>query len=125
MSATFYSPKLCSSIEAVIKSCPHCQKYKNVLPRGAGLLLWSEVTVDMIGPWTIEVGNQTEKFSALMIIDLVTNLVEIVCVTNKISAAITAHFVNAWLAHYPKPNVMYTSSRLGIHRMEFPSNVTL
>jgi transposase InsO family protein len=110
MSATFYNPKLCSSIEAVIRSCPHCQKYKNVISghgetasREAGLLLWSEVAVDMIGPWTIEVGNQTEKFSTLTIIDLVTNLVEIVCVINKTSAAITAHFVNAWLAHYLKP----------------------
>jgi hypothetical protein len=68
-----------------------------------GLLLWSEVAVDMIGPWTIEVGDRTEKFSTLAIIVLVTNLIEIVCVTNKTSAAITAHFVNAWLACYPKP----------------------
>jgi hypothetical protein len=108
MSATFYNPKLRSSVEAVIKPCPHCQKYKNVLcghgetaPRDAGLLLWSEV--DMIDPWTIEVGDRTEKFSALTIIDLVTNLVEIVRVTYKTSAAITAHFVNAWLACYLKP----------------------
>jgi hypothetical protein len=57
--------------------------------------------MDMIGPWTIEVGDRKEKFSALMIIDFVTNLVEIVCVTNKTSAAVTAHFVNAWLAYYP------------------------
>jgi Integrase zinc binding domain len=74
MSVIFYNPKLCPSVEAVIKTCPHCQKYKNVLcrhgetaPREAGLLLWSEVTMDMIGPWTIEVGDQTEKFSALTI----------------------------------------------------------
>jgi hypothetical protein len=65
MSATFYYPKLCSSVEAVIKPCQHCQKYKNVLqghgktaPTEAGLLPWSEVTVDMIGPWTIEVGDR-------------------------------------------------------------------
>jgi transposase InsO family protein len=97
MAATFYNPKLRSSVEAVIKPCPHCQKHKNVLcghgetaPRLAGLLLWSEVAVDMI-------------VSALTIIDLVTNLVEIVHVTNKTSDAITAHFVNAWLACYPKP----------------------
>jgi hypothetical protein len=59
--------------------------------------------VDMIGPWTLEVGNRTEKFSALTIIDLVTNLVEIVRVNNKTTSAVTAHFVNAWLACYPKP----------------------
>jgi transposase InsO family protein len=59
--------------------------------------------MDMIGPWTLEVGDRTEKFSALTIIDLVTNLVEIVLVNNKTTAAVTAHFINAWLARYPKP----------------------
>jgi hypothetical protein len=61
------------------------------------------VAVDMIGPWTLEVGDRKEKFSALTIIDLVTNLMEIVRVNNKTTAAITAHFVNTWLACYPKP----------------------
>jgi hypothetical protein len=55
--------------------------------------------MDMIGPWTIEVGDRTEKFT-LMIIDLITNLVETVCVTNKTSAAITAQFVNVQLTCY-------------------------
>jgi hypothetical protein len=98
------SVRLRSNVEVVIKPCPHCQKYKNVLcghgetaAREAGLLLWSEVAVDMIGPWTID---KTEKFSTLTIIDLVTNLVEIVHVMNKTSAAITAHFVNVWLTCY-------------------------
>jgi hypothetical protein len=66
-----------------------------------GLLPWSEIAVDMIGPWTLEVSNRTEKFSALTIINLVTNLVEIVCVNNKTTATVTAHFINAWLACYP------------------------
>jgi hypothetical protein len=38
----------------------------------AGLLPWSEIAVDMIGPWTLEVSNRTEKFRALTINDLVT-----------------------------------------------------
>jgi hypothetical protein len=38
-----------------------------------------------------------------MVINLVTNLVEIVHVNSKTTAAITAHFVNTWLACYPKP----------------------
>jgi hypothetical protein len=110
MSATFYNPKLYQSVEAIIKPCEHCQKYKNVqhrhgdtAPRKAGLLPWSEIAVDMIGPWILAVSNRNEKFSALTIINLVTNLVEIVCVSNKTSSAVTVHFVNAWLACYPKP----------------------
>jgi hypothetical protein len=80
-----YNPKLHHSVEAIIKPCEHCQKYKNIqhghgetAHREAGLLPWSEIAVDMIGTWTLEVGNRPEKkFS-----DLVTNLVEIVCVNN-------------------------------------------
>jgi hypothetical protein len=67
----------------------------------AGLLPWSEITVDMIGPWTLELGDRTEKFCALTITNLVTNLIKIVCVNNKTTATVTAHFVNAWLARYP------------------------
>jgi hypothetical protein len=63
----------------------------------AGLLPWSEIAMDMIGSWTLEVGDRTEKFSALTIINLVTNLVEIVRVNNKTTAAVTTHFVNTWL----------------------------
>jgi RNase H-like domain found in reverse transcriptase/Integrase zinc binding domain len=103
MSETFYNPKLRLNVEAVLKPCEHCQKYKNVqrghgetAPQEAGLLPWSEVAVDMIGPWTLEVSDRTEKFSALTIIDLVTNLVEIVCVNSKTTAATTAHRVNMW-----------------------------
>jgi Integrase zinc binding domain len=110
MSETFYNPKLCLNVEAVLKPCEHRQKYKNVqrghgktAPREAGLLPWSEVAVDMIGPWTLEVSDRKEKFSALTIIDLVTNLVETVHVNSKTTAAITAHFVSTWLACYPKP----------------------
>jgi hypothetical protein len=55
----------------------------------------------MIGPWTLEIGNRTEKFRALTIINLVTHLVEIVCVNNKTTATVAAHFGNVWLAHYP------------------------
>jgi hypothetical protein len=110
MSVTFYNPKLRQSVEAIIKPSEHCQKYKNVQcghgetgPREAGLLPWSEVAVDMIGPWTLEVGDRTEKFSAHKIIDLVMNLVEIGHVNNNTTSAVTAHLVNAWLTCYPKP----------------------
>jgi hypothetical protein len=75
MSATFYNPKLRQSIEAIIKPCEHCQKYMNVhcghgetAPREAGLLLWSEIAMDMISPQTLEVSNRNKKLNALTII---------------------------------------------------------
>jgi hypothetical protein len=107
MSETFYNSKLRPSIEAIIKPYENYQKYKNVqcghgqtAPREAGLLLWSAIAVDMIGP-TLEVGSQTENFSALMIIDLVTHLIKIVRVNNTATATVAAHFGNAWFTRYP------------------------
>jgi hypothetical protein len=46
----------------------------------------------MIGPWTITIGETTQKFSALTMIDTVTNLVEVVRVSNKTSAHIALQF---------------------------------
>jgi transposase InsO family protein len=57
----------------------------------------------MIGPWTITIGETTQKFSALTMIDTVTNLVEVVRVSNKTSAPIALQFENTWLSRYPKP----------------------
>jgi hypothetical protein len=63
--------------------------------------------VDMIGP-TLEVGNRTEKFCALTIIDLVTHLIEIVRVNNTTTATVAAHFGNAWFTRYPTRLDCYT-----------------
>jgi hypothetical protein len=54
MSETFYNPNLRPRVEVIIKPCEHCQKYKNVQhghgATEAGLLPWSEIAMDMIGP---------------------------------------------------------------------------
>jgi hypothetical protein len=110
MCLTFYNSKLRSAVEAALTKCSPCQEYKNVqrghgetAPREAGLLPWSEVAVDLIGPWTLEVANQEVTFNALTIIDLVTNLVELVRLDNKTAAHVATKFINTWLARYPKP----------------------
>jgi hypothetical protein len=110
MSMVFYHPQLRQRVESVIGPCRHCQQYKNVLrghgqtaSREAGLLPWTQVAVDLIGPWDLEIGGETIRFHALTIIDLVTNLVEIVRLDNKTSDHVAMHFVNTWLARYPKP----------------------
>jgi RNase H-like domain found in reverse transcriptase/Integrase zinc binding domain len=132
MSETFYNRQLCLNIEAVLKHCEHCQKYKNVSvdmvkppPERQDYSHGVKVAVDMIGPWTLEVGDRKEKFSALTIIDLVTNLMEIVRVNSKTTAAITAHSVNTWLARYPKPMSCVHDPGSEFIWMEFPRNVAL
>ena len=110
MSMTFYHPKLRDTVEAVLKPCDECQRFKNVqrghghtAPREARLLPWSDIAVDLIGPWKLTIGNRTVEFRALTIIDLVTNLVELVRINSKTSREVTHAFVNTWLARYPKP----------------------
>jgi hypothetical protein len=87
MSMMYYHHALQKFVEAAIKPFAICQQYKNV-QRGHGQTAPCEVgllpdAVDLIGPWTLDVVNQMVKFHALTIIDLVTNLVEIVCLDNK------------------------------------------
>jgi hypothetical protein len=47
--------------------------------------------------------NSSERFYALTIIDMVTNLTEIVQLTSHTSAHAATVFINTWLARYPKP----------------------
>ncbi|KAG7340293.1 integrase core domain containing protein [Nitzschia inconspicua] len=111
----FYHPDLQKVCEQTVKKCDPCQRFKNVgrghgemASREASLLPWQDVAVDLIGPWTISIGDEEHKFSALTIIDMVTNLVEVVRIDNKSSAHVAMHFENSWLAKYPRPlNVIH------------------
>jgi hypothetical protein len=69
--------------------------------REATLLPWHDVAVDLIGLWTLSIGNQKLKFSALTIIDMVTNLVEVIRIDNKSAARVAMHYENTWLSRYP------------------------
>jgi transposase InsO family protein len=69
---------------------------KQIFYRGAMLLL-------TIGPWTLSVQNRHERFYVLTIIDMVSNLTEIVQLNNRTSAHAATVFTNTWLARYPKP----------------------
>lgn len=105
----FYAPKLkriCDDYK-----CDDCQRFKQLGPgyghlpaRIAPLLPWNEVSVDMIGPWTVPVGNDKYEVRALTCIDPVTNLVELIRVENMTSKHIARQFENCWLARYPRPN---------------------
>ena len=59
--------------------------------------------MDLIGPWTIPIDGTDHTFRALTVIDTVTNLVEIVRISNKTAAHVALHFENSWLCRYPRP----------------------
>jgi hypothetical protein len=78
-----YNRHLQNKIENIVSRCDTCQRFKlvgrghgEVASREAALLPWQKVAVDLIGPWTIQVGDQKHTFIALTMIDMVTNLVK-------------------------------------------------
>jgi transposase InsO family protein len=111
----FFHPQLQHVCESEVKKCDPCQRLKNVgrghgetASREASLLPWQDVAVDLIGPWKVSIGNKALKFMALTMIDMVTNLVEVVRIDNKSAAHVAMHFENTWLSRYPRPlNVIH------------------
>jgi Integrase zinc binding domain len=71
LSMTFYHPKQRQTVVAMIQKCAVCQLYKNVqqghgdtAPHAASVIPWSEVAVDTISPWTLEVAKERVTFYA-------------------------------------------------------------
>ncbi len=64
---------------------------------------FKECTVNLIGPWIVQVHVKPLEFNVLTAIDTVTNLVELVRIDNKTSAHVAWQFVQLWLARYPWP----------------------
>lgn len=110
MSAHFWFPNLHDAIEAYIRTCDACQRYKEPgrIHGEAPARLeeadpWSEVAVDLIGPWTVQVGQRTLTVFALTSIDMATTLSEIVRIEDKTSEHIAQKFEQSWwLARYPR-----------------------
>jgi hypothetical protein len=96
-------------IASIYEACRNVQNYLVLVfcelpPRNALLLQWSEVAVDLIGPWKkITVATQAIEFRALTCIDTVTNLAEISRINNKSSEYIAMKFENDWLDRYLRP----------------------
>ena len=60
--------------------------------------------IDLIGPWEIVVNGNICEFKALTCIDPVTNIVELIQITNKTMGHVAEQFENSWLSRYPRPN---------------------
>jgi hypothetical protein len=57
--------------------------------------------MDLIGPWPVLVCGKPYKFEALTVIDIVTNLVELVRLKRKDSDYVMQKFAQCWLTRYP------------------------
>ena len=59
-----------------------------MLPREAPLAPWSELMVDLIGPWKMKVQDQDVYFDAITCIDPVTNLTELIRIKSTIPKSV-------------------------------------
>ena len=64
---------------------------------------YTEAAVDLIGPQMIRVGKREVIFSALTVIDPVTNLTELVRIEDKTAEHIARKFAYTWLSRYSWP----------------------
>lgn len=104
----FYHPQLKQQIERF--KCPQCQRLKlqgrshgHLPEREAILMPFEEVHVDLVGPWRVEVNDNSYEIMALTCIEPVTNLVELIQIQNKTSRHVAQQFENCWLSRYPWP----------------------
>jgi Integrase zinc binding domain len=68
MQMHFYAPGLQQQVENITRQCNACQRCKNIgrpygelAAREAALTPWSEITVNTIGPWTLQLWPSTSR----------------------------------------------------------------
>eukprot|EP00957_Ditylum_brightwellii_P161645 12307150-Ditylum_brightwellii.AAC.1 len=69
--------------------------YGKLTPQHALLLLWSEVVVDLIGHWRLNVQGQEVELNTLASIDIVTNITKIIRIENKTAKHVAHQFENS------------------------------
>ena len=105
----FYHPKLLAEVHAQISRCDICQHMKRgsrqyglLAPRDAKSAPWSDVAINCIRPWVIELhGSREYSLCALTTIDVTTNLLEINPILTQTAVECAQAFENGWLLHYP------------------------
>ena len=93
---------------------------KIILDRGHGatatweatVLPWQDVAVHPIGSWTTSVGRQKHKLYAHTIVDMVTNLNEVVHVDNIKAANVSLYFEYTWFPVHAGPSSWQSASQI-------------
>ena len=95
-----------------------------MLSKSSISLSWRwEVAVNFIGPWTLQVGDQKNRFTAWTTIDMVTNLGEVNHSNNETAAQVALHFEKNMVISLLKTNTFDISSKRRIHRLCFSKHV--
>ena len=96
----FWFPQMIKAITQYVQRREYCQrfnkqtiKYGHVPPKQIKHLCpWEEVSVDMIGPWTISINKFEYQFRALSCIDTIIGLPEVIPVDNATSRSVAMAF---------------------------------
>ena len=82
---------------------------------------WTEVHLDLIGPWQYHVNGLKVSVRAMTIMDPVTNLVEIARVYTTKAEESTRVFLNTWISRYPLAEKVVTDNgpEFNGHEWEF------
>jgi Reverse transcriptase (RNA-dependent DNA polymerase)./Integrase core domain. len=107
----FVHPKLRHVVKTITQNCELCQRYKHsthkygqLPPKQATEQPWETVAVDLIGPWNIIINNvNLGVLNAITMIDITTNITELIRLNNRDSRHAARAFENNWLSRYPSP----------------------
>jgi hypothetical protein len=106
----FWFPCMCRRIDNYVHGCNSCQQYKDagcrqgqLPPREDTSVPFKEVAIDIVGPWSITIENDSLEIQVLMIIDITITLSEVIRIEDKSSQHISIVFENNWLTRYPQP----------------------
>lgn len=98
-----------NSVENYVLNCSICQKWKRggkayglLPPSNPVLTPWSQVHVDLIGPYTQN--KQKNSTMVMTMIDPVLRWIEIHPLPSKSSLNAALTFDREWLCRYPRPN---------------------
>jgi RNase H-like domain found in reverse transcriptase/Reverse transcriptase (RNA-dependent DNA polymerase)/Integrase zinc binding domain/Retroviral aspartyl protease len=108
---------LSADVEALVRECPSCQRYKRnrkhygkLPPIQHDPHPWNTIAVDLMGPWTVPQptpsstkSSEPMQLLALSIIDPDTHWIELVALPNKESATVALALDHEWLCRYPRP----------------------
>ena len=108
----FWFHNMTKLITEFVSKCEFCQRYNKQQTVKYGLVppmqikhlhLWEEVSVDMIGPWKVEINRFEYHFRALTCVDSIIGLPEVIPVDNATSLTVAQAFEDNWLSRYPAP----------------------
>ena len=103
--AHLWIPHLKEQVTDFVSHCDHCQRYKfpgpgygELPPWNDVAIPWEEVSVDLVGPWKIQLPIGELIVHAITMIDMTSTLAECIRIKNKTACHCTMQFKNHWLS---------------------------